>query len=115
MASGDKRVTFVVPAGAATYAPEKILTRHDQSRGSADEVSELTVIVEALPASAVVEVDLVKPGGDPDVQADYITAVQTYNSTGLKPIVQLALWKGARIRVVSGGIAGNAIVSASWW
>jgi hypothetical protein len=115
MASGDYRKVFAVTAVAGAYAPGKILTRQDQTRGSADEVSELSVLIESLPAGAEVEVDLVKPGGDPDVDADYVTAVQTFNTTGLKSIIQVALWKGARVRVKSGGTAGSAAVSISWW
>ena len=113
--SGQQTKTFTIPAGAGAYASAVIHTRQDQTRGQSDDVSELTLMIESLPAAAAIEVDLLKPGGDPDVAADWLLAVQSHNTIGLKAILQLASWRGARVRGKSGGTGGNAVVHCSWW
>ena len=113
--SGQQTRTFTIPGGAGSYAPTVIFTRQDQARGQPDDVSELTLMIESLPATAAIEVDLLKPGGDADVAADWLLAVQSHNTIGLKPVLQLASWRGARIRGKSGGTAGPAVVHCSWW
>ena len=116
MAYGQVTQTFTVPGGAGSYAPEVIQFRQQQERGTHDDVSELTLMIESLPATAEIEVDLLRPGGNPDGgDAHYLLAVQSHNTVGLKAILQLAAWKGGRVRAKSGGTGGNAVVHAAWW
>jgi len=117
---GQQSKTFVVPAGAGSYAPEIIYLRMTPTQmGSLfDPVSELTVIVESLPAAAQIEIDIIKPGtaqeGDA-VAGNWLTNLQTHTSTGIKALLQLARIAGIRLRAKSGGTAGNSVVHAWWW
>jgi hypothetical protein len=116
MAYGQHTVSFTVPAGAGSYAPEVLKLRQQQDRGTGDDVSELTLMVETLPTAALIEVDLLRPGGNLDGgDSHFILAVQSHNAVGLKAILQLAAWKGGRVRAKSGGNAGSSIVHAAWW
>ena len=119
--SGYARETFVVPAGAGSYAPEEIITRQGDSL-VLDKISKLAVYVESLPASAEIEVDLLKPGTDPRLAASWILDSQSLVAVGLvywgasaeHSWLYLAGWPGVRIRAKSGGTAGDSIVSVSW-
>lgn len=129
------RQTFTVPAGAGTFAPERLYCRTDtpasddatnavkpSKRGLLDTVEALRVLVEGvLPATAVVVVELLKVGGTADLDADWIDSAITGIVQGLNPSganasqpFWLAEWAGVRIRVKSGGTAGAVAISASW-
>ena len=56
-----------------------------------------------------------KPGGDATAASDWLVAVQSHNTVGLKSVLQLANWRGIRLRAKSGGTGGNAVVHVSWW
>lgn len=119
--SGYARVTFAVPAGSGSYAPEELITRQGPSL-VLDKVSRLAVYVESLPATAEIEVDLLKPGADPRLAASWILDSQSLVAVGLvywgasaeHAHLDLAGWPGIRLRAKSGGTAGDSIVSASW-
>lgn len=108
---GMARATFTVPAAAGAYASQEIHLR--QHQGSYDHVQALRVLVEDdPPTGAVVELDLLRAGGSPET--DWVTATITYNAKGLGALVELAGWRGVRVRAKSGGTAGNLPVSVSW-
>lgn len=118
--SSMKRVNFTVPAGAGSYAPEVLeLKQGDTGPGAPvtlwDHVDELREMVEALPATAQIEVDLLIAGKSGAQVADWLLNVTApLTATGLGPIVQLAGWYGVRVRAKSGGTGGTATVSVSW-
>lgn len=103
------RVTFAVPAGAGSYAPERITFAPSSADVPASGLLGATVLIESAPAAAVVELFLLKVGGDPTVDADYIL----FKTALTSETVALASYPGAQIRVKSGGTAGNCVVSAS--
>ncbi len=117
MVVGRNTVTFVVPAGAGSYAPEVLFLRVTGSQvGSMfDPVSEATVAVESLPAGAQIEVDILKPGGAEADAPGWLTNQQTHTTIGLKQLLQLARIHGVRLRAKSGGTGGNSIVHCWWW
>lgn len=117
MVVGRNTVTFAVPVTAAQRAPEVLYLRVTGSQvGSMfDPVSEATIHVESLPAGSQIEVDILKPGGAEADAAGWLTNVQTYTTTGLKQLLQLARIHGVRLRATSGGVAGNAVVHCWWW
>jgi hypothetical protein len=115
MAGNLRSKTFAVPGGAGVYAPEILYLAQDENHPQSDDVSEVTLFIESLPATAVVEVDLLQPGGVETVAVDWIVAAQSHNAIGLKAVLQLANWRGVRVRAKSGGTAGSAVVHASWW
>ena len=112
------RATFVVPATAGDYAPERITfglpgveptTREEELQG-------ITVALESGPANAVVELWLAKVGTRPDAagapeDGDYFYAGKALTSGYMTS--SLAGYVGAQIRVKSGGTAGNAVVNAT--
>jgi hypothetical protein len=110
---------FAVPAGSGDYAPEILYLRRatpDTLPAESylfDEVTELQTLIAAIPATATVEVDVLKPNDVPG--GTWRLAVQSWTTTGLKTILALAMWDGVRIRVKSGGTAGTATVDAAWW
>lgn len=112
---GRRRITFAVPVTGGQYAPEILYcSERNDKPGRAMNVSDLSTLVEQLPASAIIVVDLLKADGKADVEVDWVLDVFTYAATGYN-LEALAKWKGVRIRAQSGGTAGDAIVSASWW
>lgn len=112
----ERPQTFTVPAGNGQYAPEILyLSPDDTPNTNLDLVAELSVLVESLPATAVVEVDLCKAGRSGQSAGDWNIAVNSYNATGLQALIALAAWRGIRVRCKSGGAAGTGQISASWW
>lgn len=98
------RSDFTVPVTNGNYAPEAIIFpgRH---------VS-ISVMVEALPASATIELWLLKAGLPPSSSvADYVYSGKNFTATG-HTMVELASWSGLMLRAKSGGTAGTATVSA---
>lgn len=111
-----KRFSFTVPAGAGSFAPEILyLNAESNIKALFDMVSEMTAFIEALTATVTLEVDLLKPGGDPNVAGDWYTAVRSWNAAGIQTLFQLARWYGVRVRAKSGGTAGTTILALSWW
>lgn len=113
---GEHRVDFTVPGGAGSYAPEVIYLNPEDVEDATQELArvfELQVHIEALPADAEIEVDVLRAGGDPETAGDWLTAVQAYASTGLH-IRLLLEGQRVRLRAKSGGTGGSAPVNA-WW
>jgi len=113
-----RTTTFTVPAGAGSYAPEVCyLNRQNMAATGVafDEVVEVQNVIAALPASAAIEIDLLKPNGDPTQSGDWLTALVVQSSTGLQSILALARWIGVRIRAKSGGTGGTATLHTEWW
>jgi hypothetical protein len=114
--SHQKRVSFVVPITSGQFAPE-ILYLNPESLVNAlmDTVSEMTAFVEALTATATLEVDILKPGGLPQNAADWYLAIKVWNTAGIQALFQLARICGVRVRAKSGGTAGTTILALYWW
>jgi hypothetical protein len=112
----QRKITFAIPAGAGAFAPEILYLAYENSAKAApDLVSEMSAVLETLPAGASLEVDILKVGGDPAVDADYNIAVRVWNALGLQTLFQLAKWRGVRVRGKSDGTAGNLTLDLSWW
>lgn len=103
--------TFVVPVTAGQYAPERIQFNSQSAADVQAEIRSVTALVESTVATAVVELWLLKANADPSVDANYVLHGTIVTATG-GATVSLAGWRGAQIRVKSGGTAGSMIVSA---
>ncbi|MFL5912765.1 MAG: hypothetical protein ACJ768_19640 [Gaiellaceae bacterium] len=108
--------SFAVPAAAGTYAPEVLYLNVDgDARSLPDQVAELTLAIESLPAGAQLEIDVLKPGLQSNLDASYVLAAKVYAIVGLQTPLALSEWKGVRIRAKSGGAAGAAAAHVSWF
>lgn len=105
--------SFAVPATAGQYAPEYILFGSTSPSTPSEPLLGVTALVESAPAGAVVELWLPKFTGNqpPTVPTDYVYS--GWSITGGAETWPLASWRGALLRVKSGGTAGSAVVSAS--
>jgi hypothetical protein len=107
----ESRASFTVPAGAGSYAPERIQFNSQSTAVLSQRLTAVTALVESAVATAVTELWLLKAGisADPSSDANYFLAGTLTNG------VQFLLsdWRGAQIRVKSGGTAGSHVVSAS--
>lgn len=70
----------------------------------------VTVMFEALVATAVAELWLCSIGSDPTLDASYFFSGQSTTTGATWP---LASWPGAQIRFKSGGTAGTIIANAT--
>ena len=105
---------FTVPAGAGSYAPERIQLNSQNASVKSELVERVTAVVEAVVATAVAELWLLKPGADPTNDANYALYSSIANAAALGgATVELADAPGAQIRVKSGGTAGTVTISAS--
>lgn len=106
---------FTVPAGAGAYAPEVLYLNVDNDKRSMpDVVGRLTLILVNLIATVAIEVDTLKPGGDPSNAAHWRTAMKSYNTLGIQALLELANVVGIRIRAKSGGTGGAQEIDAHW-
>jgi len=115
--AGMKQVSFTVPAGSGDYATAILYLNSvgDASRiACAEPVNELTVVVGTIVATAAIELDFLKPNGDPAVAGDWLLAAKSYTEAGVATYSEFAGWRGVRIRVKSGGTGGTQVVSAFW-
>jgi len=116
--------SFTVPAGAGSYAPEIVYTNmFNLATVSLDPFDRLVLLISSLPATCNIEVDLLKPGSDPNGgdTSYYLagsSAIAAITTTGYKGNILGTSWFngwcGARIRAKSGGSAGSAIVGILW-
>lgn len=105
------RQSFTVPAGSGQYAPEAITLAQGSAAGAGKpQLLGVTALIEAAIANAVVELWLLKIGGDPTANGDYFFSGKSTTTGDTFP---LASWPGAQLRVKSGGTAGNHIVNAT--
>lgn len=100
-------LSFTVPAGAGDYAPEIFYFGIGAQPSQLDAVDEARIHVAALPAGAVLEIDLLKSDNT------WATAVDTCAATGLQGLMAFGGLK-ARMRAKSGGAAGAATGLAAW-
>lgn len=105
----SERKSFVVPAESGTYAPERIQLNSASAATPSVPLLGVTALLESMPASSAAELWLLKAGGDPTTDADYFLYASSTSSTTWS----LASWKGAQVRVKSGGTAGTAIVNVA--
>jgi hypothetical protein len=115
--AGQARSTFVVPVGAGGYAPEEIFLKvlePSSAGGLYHKIRTLRILIEALIATAVVEVWVLRVGGDPTNAAHWFFSGVSHNAVGLSPLIELAGWAAVKLRVKSGGTAGNMPISAAW-
>ena len=103
------RTTFAVPATAGQYAPERITLASSSASIPSPELLGVTILIESAPASAAVELWLLRDGGDPTNDSDYFA----YKSTTSSETYPLASFAGAQIRAVSGGTGGNLVATAT--
>lgn len=105
---------FTVSDSSDEYAPEEyyVSTRGTlrTSPEDLDSVLEVQVFVRTLPTDAVLEMDLLQTGGDPETPAHWNIGAQSWNATGLATPVALSDWPGVRFRMKSGGTAGTGRV-----
>lgn len=104
-----ERASFVVPVTSGNYAPESITFGVAGSRPI--DLLGVTVLAETLPASAAVELWVLKHGGTHGTSADYFHFGDALTSAGGKTW-SLASVGGAQIRVKSGGTSGTAAINA---
>lgn len=113
---GSQLVSFTIGAVAGVYAPEVLyLNAENDPKVLLDLVAELTLVIEALPAGAQLELDLLKVGGNSKVAGDWLLTQKVFNAAGLQDAVALSEWYGARLRAKSGGAAGAAVTHANWF
>ena len=112
----NRSISFTVGAVAGVYAAEVLYLNVDNDpRSLPDQVAELTLAIESLPAGAQLEIDVLKPGQQSNLDASYILGAKVYAITGLQTPLALSEWKGVRIRAKSGGTAGAAAAHVSWF
>ena len=104
---------FTVPVGAGTYAPERLtLAKAGTQVGPVSLISTTCLVSSAAVATAVVELWLLKDGGNPAVDADWYNTGKSITASG-SDTWPLAGWDSVQYRVKSGGTAGNLSVSAT--
>lgn len=117
--AGDARTSFTVPGGAGAYAVEEMYLKvleTDTPKGLYQKIRQLRILIEALIATAVVEIWILRQGGDPSNAAHWFFAGATFshNAAGLSPLFELAGVNAVKLRVKSGGTGGAMPISA-WW
>lgn len=113
---GSRQFAFTVPAGAGSYATEVLYTNADLvATKSLDWFDKFVLFIAQLTAVAAVELDLLKPGADPNGgDSSYFLLVSNQTTAGYKGNLTSAGWWGARLRAKSGGTAGSTIVGVQW-
>jgi len=110
--------SFTVPAGAGTYAPERLTMFGDFSEGASIFEGISLLCTEAL-ASAKADV-FVLPFGAGNLDAAWIPAPGVGSNIALDTVQGVAMnvvagWAAVQIRVKSGGTAGPVILQAAGW
>lgn len=116
--SGQMRQTFNIPAAAGNYAPEELFLKvlePGSAAGLYQKVRQLRILLEAAPpAGGVIEIWVLRVGGDPTNIAHWFNSGINVNAVGLSALIELAGVNGARLRAKSGGAVGAVAVDA-WW
>jgi hypothetical protein len=103
---------FTVSAVADEYAPERLNLCKLTAAEAYESLIGVTALVEAGVAAAVVELWLLKRGGDPADDAHFFNTGKSITASGSETW-PLASWDGAQLRVKSGGTAGTLIACAT--
>lgn len=113
--TGSVNHTFTIPAGSGTYDATPLYIRRSRvmSESTFSDVLEIVVAVHSLPTSATVELEYLKPGLDPLVDANWAVASSLTAVAHNSPITLFA--SGVRIRGKSAGTGGACNVSAFWY
>lgn len=107
------QVTFSLPAESGSYSAERITFGDVASGMVEDSFQGVTVSVDTSVATMVVELWLPKVGSTyPRIDDDYKYTGKSIGATGSETWA-LAGYPGAQIRVKSGGVAGDPVISAS--
>lgn len=114
----EARTSFTVGAVAGVYATEEIVFAGGVALGSSlgaqsPGLTAVTALVESLglAVDAVVELWLLKVGGTPGTAGHWFYAQESL--TAGAETWPLASYRGAKIRVKSGGTAGTVIINAT--
>jgi hypothetical protein len=102
--------TFAVPATSGNYAPERLTFCPTAGVGPLPLLG-VTALLESGPAGTVLELWLLKFGGTPATDADWVYSGKSI--TGGGETWPLASFPGAQLRCKSGGTSGSAVVTAS--
>lgn len=104
--------TFTVPAPSGNYASEVLYLRRTvlDNQWQFSQILEVVVNVASLPASATLEIDLLKPGLDPTDENSWFKPAFAFTSTGLQSPVTIYA-AGVRARAKSGGSSGDAEIA----
>lgn len=105
----DVDQTFTVPATSGQYAPERLQLNSQRSSVQSVGLLGVTALIESAPSGAAIELWLLRVGGDPMNDADYCL----FDSSPVSKTWPLASYRGAQIRMKSGGTGGSATISAS--
>jgi hypothetical protein len=108
-----QRVSFTVPAGAGSYAPER-LTLFPISDSHAG-ILGVMLLIEAAIAASTVEVWMASATAT-DYTADvsfFLSSNTLSGAAAASAIFAMASWPAVQLRVKSGGTAGSLIVNAS--
>lgn len=103
---------FTVPAGAGSYAPEFFTLAKSSASAARDSLIGTTALIIQGVATAVLELWLLKQGGDPTNNAHFFNTGKSITASGGETW-PLASWDGVQFRVKSGGTSGTMIVSAT--
>ena len=118
MRRGHAQATFVVPAGSPDPAPEVLYlksgdpTEVPKTEGELDVVDDYQVTVETLVATALTKVEALRSGGNPVTAADW-NELDSETTAGVKA-KKSVVGQRLRVRVLSGGTAGNHVASIHW-
>jgi hypothetical protein len=104
--------TFVVPAGAGSYAPQRLTFAKSNTDMGPVSLLAATALVTAAVTAAVIELWLLEFGGDPTSDADWFNTGKSITAAGSETWA-LAGWDGVQFRVKSGGTGGNLSLSGS--
>jgi hypothetical protein len=107
-------VLAVTAVGGAFSARAVLCAPANDGADFADLVGPCTVDVVSAPAGFTLVCDVLKPGGDPNTNADWRLAVDTANVLGVLPEQDFDFGRGVGFRAESGGVAGNVTFDVTW-
>lgn len=103
--------SFTIPAGAGTYAPERIYVCRGDLGLRGMTIARITALVTQLVATAVLELWMLKDGADPSLDASYFLYSAIANGAALGGATLDVATSHAQLRAKSGGTAGTLNVS----
>lgn len=108
------RKAFVVPAGTGQFAPE-IAYANSKDTAQNSPVSLVQVIAEGAGlAAANADLQLLRPGGVPATDADWVTYKSFTLAAGGCSDVFEVLKMAVRLKLRSGGTGGTVTASLAW-